>query len=204
MTRGSLLIGRCVLIGFVLSAAPVFAQESGGSSGGAAEKPSLLLWQVLNFFIIAGLIGYMAVKQGGPLLAARSKEIGDGLAAGEKAKAEADARAKQVQAQLANLDQEVAAMRTTAKEEREREADRIRRETQTEIGRIRVQAEHEVESAGKMARIEVQRVAAKMAIELAERKVRASMSPEIQAALLQSFVADLPRNGGAHGLSNVE
>jgi F-type H+-transporting ATPase subunit b len=198
--RSSLLIGRAVLIGFVLSALPVFAQESGGGT----EQPGMLLWQVLNFFIIAGVIGYLAVKQGGPLLSARSKEIRDGLAAGEKAKAEADARAKQVQAQLANLDREVAAMRTTAKEEREREADRIRRETQTEMSRIRVQAEHEVESAGKMARIEVQRVAAKMAVELAERKVRANMSPEIQAALLQGFVADLPRNDGAHSLSNVE
>jgi F-type H+-transporting ATPase subunit b len=208
--RGSFLSGRRfisgqrLLIGFVLSAAPVFAQESAGSSGGGAEKPSMLLWQVLNFFIIAGLIGYLAVKQGGPLLAARSKEIGDGLAAGEKAKAEADARAKQVQAQLANLDREVAAMRTTAREEREREADRIRRDAQKEMNRIRIQAEHEVESAGKMARLEVQRVAAKMAIELAERKVRASMSPEIQAALLQGFLSDLPRNGGAHSLSNVE
>jgi F-type H+-transporting ATPase subunit b len=180
-------------IGFVLLTGPAFAQESGGG----AEKPSMIVWQVLNFLILAGLIGWLAVKHGGPLLAARSKEIVDGLAAGEKAKAEADARAAQVQAKLANLETEIAALRTSAKEEREREADRIRRETETEIARIRYQAGYEIESAGKQARMEVQHAAVKMAIELAEQKVRARMSPEIEAGLLKGFLADLPRNGGA-------
>lgn len=188
------------LIGFVFLAAPVFAQEPGGGT----EKPSILLWQVLNFLILGGLLAWVAVKQGGPLLAARSMGIKEGLASGEKAKAEADARAAQVQAKLANLEKEVVAMRASAKEEREREADRIRRETQTEIARIHDQAAHEIESAGKLARIEVQRAAAKMAIDLAEQKVRTSMSPEIQAALLQGFVTDLPLSGGIQVGTKVE
>jgi F-type H+-transporting ATPase subunit b len=155
----------------------------------------LLLWEALNFLILAGLLGWLSVKYGGPLLTARSNEIGEGLAAGEKAKVEADARAAQVQAKLANLGTEIAALRTGAKEEREREAERIRRETQAEIARIRYQAGVEIESAGKLARLEVQRAAARLAIELAEQKVRERMSPEIQAALLQGFLTDLPRSG---------
>jgi F-type H+-transporting ATPase subunit b len=157
----------------------------------------MLIWEVLNFLILAGLLGWLIVKQGGPLLTARSKEIADGLASGEIAKAEADARAAQVQAKLDKLGTEIEAMRAEAKVERDREAERIRRETQAEMARIRVQAEHEIESAGKLARREVQRAAAKMAIELAEEKVRARMSPEIQAALLQGFLSELPRDGGA-------
>lgn len=163
----------------------------------------MIIWQTINFVILAALLGWLIVKQGGPLLAARSKEIADGLAAGEKAKAEADARAAQVQEKLSHLGTEIAAMRADAKEEREREVERIRRETQAEIARIHVQAEHEVESAGKQARLEVQRAAAKMAIELAETKVRARMSPEIQSALLQGFLNDLPNTGGAR-LGNSE
>lgn len=157
-----------------------------------------IVWEILNFVILAGLLGWMAVKQGGPLLAARSKEITEGLAAGENAAAEAKARAAQVQAKLANLDKEIAALRAGAKEERDREAERIRRETQAEIARIRTQAEHEVESAGKQARLEVQRAAAVLAIELAESKVKARMSAEVQDMLVTGFVSDLPRNGGAH------
>jgi F-type H+-transporting ATPase subunit b len=167
-------------------------------------EAELLLWEGLNFLILGGTLVWLAQKHGGPLLAARSKEIAEGLAAGEKAKTEADARAAQVQAKLANLEADVAALRTSAREERDREAARIRRETEAEIARIRAQAEMEIESAGKHARMEVQRAAAKMAIELAERKVRARMSPEIQTGLLQGFLADLPRNGAVHIALNEE
>jgi F0F1-type ATP synthase membrane subunit b/b' len=95
-------------------------------------------------------------------------------------------------------------MRAGAREEREREADRIRREAQAEIARIHHQAEHEIEAAGKQARLEVQRVAAHVAIELAEHQVRARMSPEIQAALLEGFLSDLSGNGAVHAASNVD
>jgi F-type H+-transporting ATPase subunit b len=173
-----------------LAAIPAFAEETGG-----AEKPSLLLWQVLNFLILAGLLGWLVAKAGGPLLAARSKEIAEGLAAGETAKAEADARAAEVQAKLNNLEKEIGALRSSAKEEREREADRIRRDTEAEIARIHYQAEMEIESSGKHARLEVQRAVARLAIDLAEQKVRARMSADEQAQLLQNFLKDLA--GGA-------
>lgn len=171
----------------LLPALPAFAQESGG----AAEKPGMLIWTVLNFLILAGAIGWLVAKYGAPALTARSKGISEGLAAGEKAKAEADARAAEVQAKLANLGKEIEALRAGAKEERELEADRIRRETQAEIARTHHQAKQEIESAGKQARLDVQRAAARLAIELAESKIRARMSPDTQSALLESFLKDL-------------
>lgn len=171
----------------VLIAVPAFAQESGG----AAEKPSLLLWQVLNFFILTGLVGWLIAKYFSPFLASRSKTISEGLAAGTRAKAEADARAAEVQKKLNNLGQEIAALRSAAQEERAREADRIKRETQAEIVRIQYQANVEIESAGKQARLDVQRAAAALAIQLAEQKVKARMSPDVQSSLLQSFLKDL-------------
>lgn len=177
---------RRYFLALALAALPAFAQESGG-----AEKPSMLIWQVLNFLILAGLLGWFAVKQGGPLLAARSKEITEGLAAGEIAKTEADARAAEVEAKLGNLQKEINALRGSAKEERDREADRIRHDTEAEIARIHHQAEMEIDSAGKQARLEVQRAAAALAIDLAEKKVRARMSTDVQSALLETFLKDL-------------
>lgn len=158
----------------------------------------MLIWTVLNFFILVGGIGWLISKFGKPALEARSKGISDGLAAGEKAKTEADQRAAEVKARLANLGSEVARFREDANSERDREAARIRREAELEIARIHAQAEHEIESAGKQAHFEVQRAAARLAIELAETKVRARMSPDVQATLVQAFVTGLPRNGAVH------
>ncbi len=172
---------------FVLAclATPLLAEE-----GGEAGAPDMMIWKVLNFLILAGLIGYFAVKQGGPAITARAKEIKEGLAAGERAKAEADARAKEVQARIDNLSVEVAALRTSALSEREREANRIRGEFEREITRIQQQSEMEIESAGKMARMELQSFAAKLAVDLAEQKIRSRMTPEVQSGLLQGFLSD--------------
>jgi F-type H+-transporting ATPase subunit b len=180
-----------------LASAPLLAQESSG--GG---KPDMTLWEWLNFAILAGLLGWIVVKQGGPALQSRSKQIQEGLAAGEKAKTEADARAAEVEARLAGLEREIAAMRIVAGEEREREAERIRVDTQAEIARIQHQSAQELESLGKMARLEVQRAAAKLAMELAEQKVRARMTPELQSVLIEGFLEDLP-DGHSKSQSNA-
>jgi F-type H+-transporting ATPase subunit b len=185
------MVAKRLFYAIALSAVPLLAEEGG------AAKPDLEIWKWLNFAILAGLIGWFAVKQGGPALAGRSNEIREGLAAGEKAKAEADARAREVQAKIANLGTEVAALRTSALEERERDAARIRREFEAEIARIQRQSEMEIDSAGKMARTELQRFAAKLAVDLAEQKIRARMTPDVQAALLASFLSDFPSGEGA-------
>jgi F-type H+-transporting ATPase subunit b len=152
----------------------------------------MTLWEWLNFAILAILLGWIVVKQGGPALRGRSRQIQDGLAAGQRAKDDAEARASEVEARLAGLEREIASMRTDAAAEREREAERIHAETQNEIARIQRQCQQELESLGKLARLEVQRTAARLAMELAEQKVRARMSPELQSTLIQGFLEDLP------------
>jgi F-type H+-transporting ATPase subunit b len=196
-----------------LTMAPAIAQEQGGSEKGSsartaeqtgnsgAEKPGLLIWQWINFALLVGVLGWLASKQGGPFFAGRAKGIAEGLAAGEKAKNEAEARARSVDERLANLKNEIADMRSRAREEREREADRIRRDTQAEIARIRTHAEQELESAGKLAKLEVQRFAAKLAIDLAEQKIRSRMSSETERALFDRFLRDLP-DGSARAQTN--
>jgi F-type H+-transporting ATPase subunit b len=168
-----------------LFAAPLLAAEEG------AEGSGIMIWKVLNFLILAGLLGYLLVKNLGPALVANRKAIAEGLEAGEKAKKEAEARAAAVQAKLANLEQEIAAMRTDARAECDREADRIRRDAQAEMARIRTQAEAELDSAVKQARLELRRYAAKLALDLAEQKVRARMSLHAQAMLVTGFLAGL-------------
>ena len=165
------------LVALAFAATPLLAQET---EAAAKANGTLELWKIVNFLILAGLLGWLVKKEGGPALQTRSQAIGEGLAAGEKAKAEAEERATQVNAKLANLANEIAVMQTQAREELARESDRIREDAKKEI-----------------ARLELQRYAAKLAIDLAEQKVRAGMTPDIQAALLQSFVKDFPTAGQA-------
>jgi len=149
------------------------------------------LWKWPNFLMLAGLLGYLIKKHGGPLLAARSQEIKESLEAGKKAKIEADARAAAVQAKIANLDREVSELRANSKAELEREADRIRRDAENELSRLEHQAQAEIVAIGKQARNEVRLYAAKLALDLAEQKIRGRMTPGAQATLLNNFSNDV-------------
>lgn len=179
----------------ILSAVPAFAQEaehkSAESSESASEKPGMEIWKWANFAILAGVLGYLISKNMGPMLVARSKQIQEGLAAGERAKADAEAHAAAITAKLSGLAEAVSGMKAAAWEERDRETSRIKRDTAAELARIQQQALLEIESAGKLARLELQHHAAKLAIALAEQKVRARMSTDVQSALLQNFLGEI-------------
>jgi F-type H+-transporting ATPase subunit b len=160
------------------------------------------LWKLPNFLLLAGLLGYLIKKHGAPLLAARSQQIREDLEAGEKAKADAEARSASVLAKIANLDREVAELRTIARAGLEAEAERIRRDAESEMSRIEQHAAVEIVSLGKYARLELRQYAARLALDLAEQKIRGRMSPEVQGTLLDNFAGDIEKQatgqGGAH------
>lgn len=157
------------------------------------------LWKWPNFLMLAALLGYLIKKHGGPLLAARSQEIKESLEAGQKAKVEAEARAAAVQAKIANLDREIAELRANSKAELEREADRIRREAENELSRIEHQAQAEIIAIGKQAQNEVRQFAAKLALDLAEQKIRGRMTPDVQSTLLHNFSNDVSARSAEGG-----
>lgn len=149
------------------------------------------LWKWPNFLLLAGLLGYLIKKHGGPLLAGRSEFIRQALEAGEKAKAEAEARAAAVQAKIANLDREIGELRANARADLEREAARIRHEAETEMSRIEQHAAAEIVAIGKQTRLELRQFAGKLAMDLAEQKIRGRMSPEAQSTLLSNFAGEM-------------
>lgn len=149
------------------------------------------LWKWPNFVLLVALLGYLIKKHGAPLMQSRSQQIRESLAAGEKARVEAEARAAAVQTKIGNLDGEIAHLRTAAHTDLEREADRIRHDAEKELSRIEQQTANEIESIGKRTRMELRQHAASLAMDLAERKIRARMSPDVQATLIDNFSGDM-------------
>ncbi len=168
----------------------------------AEEVSELWLWP--NFALLIILLGYLAKKHGAPFFAARDREIRESLEAGKKAQAEAEKVAAGVQAKLATLDREIAALKTSAQAELERETQRIRRDTESELQRIEQHTAAELDSLGKRAMLELRQYAASLALDLAEQKVRARMTPAVQSGLVENFASELSardalQNSGAQG-----
>jgi len=159
------------------------------------EKPGLAAWKWANFVLLAGILGWAVKKNAGPFFAARTRQIRKAMLEADDLRQQAEIRAADVDRRLANLDAEIAALRAESAREAESEAGRLSQLTAAEIAKIGVHAEQEIASAAKAASLALKRYSAEAAIRLAQDKIQARMTPQIQDALLRDFVRRLEAPG---------
>jgi len=161
------------------------------AAGGEAGGGNLQGWKWANFLLLAAGLGYLIAKSGGPFFAARSQSISKDISESELIRRDAEARAAEVDRRLANLEADVAALRAESQREAESETERLAAHAAAEIGKIQAHATHEIAAAQKAARMDLRRYSGELAIELAEQKIRARMTPATQDYLVRGFVRDL-------------
>jgi F-type H+-transporting ATPase subunit b len=167
------------------------ADEAGDKAHAEEEHGSMEIWKWANFLILAGGLGYLIGKNAGPFFAARSGGIRKDMEESLAQRKDAEARAADVERRLANMEADIAALRSEGDRAARTEAERMERHTAAEIAKIQAHSEQEIASAGKAARMELKRYASELAVELAEQKVRARMTPDTQDELVQGFVNNL-------------
>jgi len=174
-----------------IGAAPAQEHEGGQKKEESfAEKHELeLKWA--NFLLLAGLLGYFIGKNAGPFFATRSAGILQDMDESLRQREQAEARAADVDRRLANLEKDIAALSSQSETEAQAETERMAQHTEAEIAKIQAHAEREIASAGKAARMALKRYSAELAMELAEQKVRARMTPGTEDDLVQGFVRNL-------------
>ena len=172
---------------------PQASEAPGGAKAEREEQEAgkLQMWKWANFLVLAGAIGYFAVKNAGPMFSARSRRIRKDIMEAGEARQEAEARAAAVDLRLANLEAEIAALRAESQNEAQSETQRLEQHSAAEIAKIQERAQQEIAAAGKAARMELKRYSVELAIGLAERKIRDRMTPATEDALVRGFVRDL-------------
>jgi len=123
--------------------------------------------------------------------------MGEGLIERLAARAASDAKVAEVDRRLANLATEIEALRSGAQQEAEADAQRVRREAAAEMAKIQSHIAEEIAAASKSATLELRRYSADLALELAERKIAARLTPETQDRLVRTFVATMSHAAGA-------
>ena len=184
-TMGRLTMRLAVIIAVL--AVTGFAAEGKEGEG----EGGLTLWKWANFAVLAGAAVYFIAKNAGPFFDARSRQIRRDMAESEQIRQEAEARAAEVDRRLANLEAEIAALRSESQKEAEAESRRLEQATASEIAKIQAHAEQEIAAAGKAARTELKRYSAGLALQVAEEKIRARLTPETQDALVRTFAQQL-------------
>jgi F-type H+-transporting ATPase subunit b len=173
---------------YVLPQEPAGAAETKQQ---AEQGDPWLLWKWVNFLILAGGLAYLISKNAPAMFQARSEQIEKTFAEAARMKKEADAQAAAIELRLKNLQVEIDNLRQSARAEIAAQGDRIRRETEQHLARIQEQSAQEIHLMTRGARAELRKYSAELAIQLAEQRIRARMTPDIQQALADGFIEDL-------------
>jgi F-type H+-transporting ATPase subunit b len=170
---------------------PVRAQER---ETPPAETPIGYIFHWLNFAIVFCAIAYAAKKWGGPYFHGQAEEIAQKIAEGTRAREAAERQKKEIEQKLAGLDDEIQRIREEGKRDQQAEAKRLHDLARSEAEKIEHAAQMEIEAAGRAANQELKARAARLAIERAEAMLQKEMTPQAEAGLFRTFVAEMERS----------
>lgn len=174
-----------------LSATALYAQETQET----IPADEMIFWKWANFLLLAAGATYLLVKHLPRFFKTRSAEIQKDITEAQQTKLAAEKRASEMDARLKALGAEIESFRAQSKIEMEQEAVRIREETAHQIEKMQKQAEQEIESAGHLAGKELREYAAKLALDLAEQRIRTRLDAGAEAGLVDDFTKDLQQQG---------
>lgn len=168
-----------------------------GAKLGMDPEQASTAFEVVNFAVLAVLIGLFLAKALPKTFRARTGAIQKDLVQARMATEEANARMNSVEDRLSKLDEQIAAMRSQAEKDWALEEQRVKAAVEEEKGKILAAAEQEIASATTQARRQIQQFAADLAIDQAAKKL--VVTAETDRLLVQSFARRLSGNDERNG-----
>jgi F-type H+-transporting ATPase subunit b len=148
----------------------------------------------INFALVV-LVLWLMMKSSIPaIFRGRTQDIQKGIEEARRSSEEAQRRLGDVESRLSRMSVEIGEMQKRAEEEGRAEEERIRVSIQQEREKILQGAHQEVEQAGSAARRELQKFAAELAIQLAEKGLHIDAAAD--HALVNEFAEQLTARNG--------
>ena len=160
---------------------------------GMGPEAAYWLFIGLNFAVVAGFILYAVKKYAPSAFRDRTALIKRQLEEARAASEDANRRLSEIEGRLARLNTEIAEMRANAEKDSANEEQRLKAAAEEDKKKIISTAEQEIASAAKMARGELKKFAAELAVDLAEKKI--DVTPQADQTLVKQFT-DRLNDGG--------
>src|SRR5207253_6719249 len=126
---------------------------------------------LLNFAIVAGVIVWVSKKNLPALFRNRTASIQKAMEEARKASEDANRRLSEIESRLSRLDGEIAAMTANAEKDVAAEEARIKAAAEADAHKIVESAEQEIAAAAKVARRELTKYSADLAMSLAKKQI---------------------------------
>jgi F-type H+-transporting ATPase subunit b len=172
------------------------AQQHEAHGGEAAEAPHEQTWlqtgaKVVNFAILAGALVYFLRSPIAAYLASRETQIRHDLVTAAEMRAAANVQLAEIERKLRSLPAELDALRKQGTADVAAEKQRIAEAAGVERERLIEQTRREIDMRLRIARRELTEHAAQLAIQVAEQRIKRSITRDDQLRLLDRYTAQL-------------
>lgn len=167
--------------------------EPGGREAEGEHESGVLdvIARLVNFGILAGALVYLLRVPLATHLEDRGTQIRKDLTEARAIQAAAARQLDEISSRLASLPGEIEALKTRGAEEVAREEARIRQLAEIERQRVLEQTRREIDLQLRVARRELVRLAADLAVGVAAEKIRTGITAEDQGRLVDRYLAQL-------------
>jgi len=213
MRVGFNLAIAAALAATLLTASPVLAQEAQPAAGHAAPageraaeggheegNPVVgVIARLFNFAVLAGTLVYFLRSPIATYLRDRGTQIRGDLVKAADMRATATTQLAAIDRKMAALPAELDALRRTGAEELTAEESRMRQAAESERARLLDQARREIDGQLKVSQRELLRHTADLAVAIASKRVKATITAADQARLVDQYLTHLGRTPGPDG-----
>jgi F-type H+-transporting ATPase subunit b len=165
---------------------PAILGAAEGQAGSRAARE--FLGKVINFAILFGGLAYILRKPVAQFLARRTESVRSALKAAAEASRDAESKLRSIEERVRNLQAEVEDMKKRAEAEGLAEKERIMQAAQSEAAKLKNFARQEVDAHVRTGIRELKAYAADRAFDLALERVKAKLSPEVHARLIDQAI----------------
>jgi F-type H+-transporting ATPase subunit b len=166
-----------------------------GAAAAKAEPHGQTLTQTLaklaNFAILAGVLVYYLRTPIRTYLASRGTAIRGDLVAAAELRATAAAQLAEIERKLQTLPGELAALKAQGAQDLVAEQARIAQTAASERERLIQQTHREIQMRLQVARRELTEHAAQLAVQIAEQRIKRTITPDDQLRLVERYTSQL-------------
>ena len=192
--------GAQAVTGASLSAAPQHtpppaAEASGQEASAAHDSWAPVIAKAVNFLLLVGLLVYFLRAPVRGYLDSRIGKVREDLVTAAQTREAAVRQLAQIDAKLAALPAEIEALKRRGAEDLVTERARIEQEAEAERRRLLEHTRREIEMRLRLAKRELLELAANLAVAAATERIKASITPQDQARLVDRYTTQIAQAG---------
>ena len=170
------------------AAEPAVEHGAGHGEHGGVDAKTLGL-QLLNFGVLLFILIWFGGRALSKAFRGRHNQLKTEIESATAQRTQAELRFREQDARLANLEQELAALRAAAKEEGERERARLLAGAEEKVKRIQEETRFQLDQQVKEAELRLRAEVASTAVKVADELLKRSVGADDERRLAQDFAA---------------